>query len=48
MLRELELKRDAAITTYMQSQINDMIYLAVNDYIDIRVFHNQRSCCKYI
>ena len=32
---------DAAITTYMQSQINDMIYLAVNDYIDIRVFHNQ-------
>lgn len=37
---------DAAVTHYRPSQVNDMLYLAVNDYIDIRVHHNQGAAME--
>ena len=33
--------RNEADITYRQSQISDIVYLVANDFIDIRVYHNQ-------
>ena len=39
---------DAAITTYRSTIINDIIYLAANDYIDVRAYHNQGAAVNTV